>query len=91
MGDQSREGPIGSCLVIVIPFSLLLLSPEGEHMRNKKENKVLDRQVNFKLHRGTQSWRSHFQIRCLLSISHRPISFIHRLQSLYQELVLFSC
>ena len=35
-------------------FSLILFSLEGEEVWDKKGNKVLDREVNHKLSRGTQ-------------------------------------
>ena len=37
-----------------LPFSLMLLNLEKRQVQNKKENKVLDREVNYKPGRGTQ-------------------------------------
>ena len=75
-GGSVKGRPHKALLSYSYPFSLLLLSPEREHMRNKKENKVLDRQVNSKLHRGTQSWKGHFQIRYLLFLIDLFLLFI---------------
>ena len=37
-----------------LPFSLMLLNLEKRQVQNKKENKVLDREVNYKPGRETQ-------------------------------------
>ena len=48
-GDLSWEALIGSCSVTTPPpFSLILLSLEGDHVWDKKMSKVLDRKVNHK-------------------------------------------
>lgn len=65
------EGKLGPAWLQLPLFLFLLLYPEGKQMRNKKENKALDREVNHKLGGGTQSWGIWFQIPCLLLISHR--------------------
>ena len=88
MGGSVRGRP---CRVLLSYSSpLFFVTPQSwrEQMRNKKENKILDREVNPKLCRGTQSWGTQFQIQCLLLISHRwtfsqEISSIHRLQRVY--------
>ena len=48
------EGPDWVLLAFNPPFSLIFLNPEGNRGQNKEENKVLDREVNYKLGRGTQ-------------------------------------